>query len=173
MFNMQEYLQPALEGLLYTFGAFIAGYLITLLHKYVGTANMKKIQQEIETHQDLAKLVIMGVQQIYSSLQGSEKLALATKQLSDLLVSKGIKMSADQINLLIESTLKGLKQEFMQTWHDEIKQDLQPVDPTPTPVQPVVPVTPITPDSVPIPQTQEQTTNGTIQGNVTIQATVQ
>jgi LL-H family phage holin len=138
-----DYLQPALEGLLYTVGTIIAGYLITLLHKWLGTTNMKKIQQEIETHQELAKLVVSAVQQIYTNLHGSEKLAQATKMLSDLLANKGIKLSADEIHMLIESTLKGLKQEFVDTWDSDTN-----ADPQPTPNQPVEPL--VQPDAQPI-----------------------
>jgi hypothetical protein len=138
---MEQLLTQLLQDLLYALVSLIIGFGVSLLHKYNGSAKLQKIQQELATHEDLAKGVILAVQSIYTDLNGGAKLDQATKMLSSKLDSVGIKLSAVDIRGLIESTLVKAKSEFQDAWSKEAA-PIQPPEPTQPEVQPVEPLVP-------------------------------
>lgn len=98
----------------------LVGFIINLAKKYLNITDLKNIQEELITKQELVKVAITFVQQAYSELGGEKKYDLAVSWLTDELAKRKIKITDDEIKALIESTLKSLKAEFGQQW-DKVK----------------------------------------------------
>lgn len=54
-------------------------------------------------------IVVSAVQQVYAEANGDAKLQEAKVQLIDLFNKNGIKFTEDELDLLIESAVKGMK----------------------------------------------------------------
>ena len=101
---------------------------ITALFTYIGTALKKAYEEKINN--DTAKAVVEDavkfVEQVYTDLNGKEKLQKATEQVAEVLASKGIKISAAEINMLIESAVYGLNEGwFDKKENQQLLKDLQ------------------------------------------------
>lgn len=55
--------------------------------------------------QNIAKIVVQGVEQVYKGLNGDEKLNRALEMFSDLLEEKGIIISELEMRILLESAV--------------------------------------------------------------------
>lgn len=77
----------------------ITRYLVQFLKK-------KGIIAKLETHKELAKIVVNAVEQAYNHLDGNGKLELAKAELEKMAKSKGLQITQKEINLLIESAVK-------------------------------------------------------------------
>lgn len=75
------------------------------------TAYLKKegILTELASKQAYAKIVVEATQQIYKEADGPEKLQRAKTQLVDYLQSKKIPFTESELENLIESTVKSMK----------------------------------------------------------------
>ena len=58
-----------------------------------------------KTKQAVAKIVVQGVEQVYTELHGEEKLDAALEMFEDLLAEKGITCSALEMRILLESAV--------------------------------------------------------------------
>ena len=101
---------------------------ITALFTYIGTALKKAYEEKINN--DTAKAVVEDavkfVEQVYTDLNGKEKLQKATEQVAEILASKGIRISAAEINMLIESAVYGLNEGwFDKKENQQLMQDLK------------------------------------------------
>ena len=101
---------------------------LTALFTYIGTALKKAYEEKINN--DTAKAVVTDavkfVEQVYNDLSGKEKLEKATAQVSEILESKGIKITPAEINMLIESAVYGLNEGwFDKKENQELIQDLR------------------------------------------------
>lgn len=85
---------------------------LTGLFTYIGTRLKKVYEQKVTT--DTAKTVVADVvqfvQQVYKDLDGEEKLQKALTEASTILTEKGITISETELNMLIESSVYGIKQ---------------------------------------------------------------
>ena len=76
----------------------------------VGTV-YKKVCND-ETKQDVAKTVVMFVEQVYKTLHGEDKLAKALETVQSLLAKKGISYDEDEMKVLIEAAVAEFNHAF-------------------------------------------------------------
>jgi hypothetical protein len=81
----------------------LVGYIGKQLGEYF---KKKGIIAQIESHKELAKLVVTGVEQAYAHLHGKEKLNMAKIELIKLANSKGLKINEKDLDIIIESVVK-------------------------------------------------------------------
>ena len=101
---------------------------ITALFTYIGTALKKAYEEKInnETAKTVVTDAVKFVEQVYTDLSGKEKLEKATVQVSEILQSKGIKITPAEINMLIESAVYGLNEGwFDKKENQELLKDLR------------------------------------------------
>lgn len=101
---------------------------ITALFTYIGTALKKAYEEKInnETAKTVVTDAVKFVEQVYTDLSGKEKLEKATIQVSEILQSKGIKITPAEINMLIESAVYGLNEGwFDKKENQELLKDLR------------------------------------------------
>ena len=106
----------------------ILATFLTGLFTYIGN-RLKKVYEE-KVNNETAKAVVEDavkfVEQVYTDLDGKLKLQKATEQVSEVLASKGIKISAAEINMLIESAVYGLNEGwFDKKENQQLLKDLQ------------------------------------------------
>lgn len=106
----------------------ILATFLTGLFTYIGN-RLKKVYEE-KVNNETAKAIVTDavkfVEQVYSDLSGREKLEKATEQVSEILQSKGIKITPAEINMLIESAVYGLNEGwFDKKENQELLKDLR------------------------------------------------
>jgi hypothetical protein len=77
----------------------------------------KGIVSQLENNKELVGIVVKAVEQTYKTLHGEEKLNVAKLEVVKLMNEKKIKISEKEIDLLIESSVKEMK----DTVKDELK----------------------------------------------------
>lgn len=108
-------------NIIYIFALVFSYFLILFLKKKIGIENLKKIEAEIYTNQELAKQVVLYVQKYFKDADSQTKYKEAFIALSNMLDKRGIVLSEDEVQILIESALKILKKEFGNEWKEQIK----------------------------------------------------
>lgn len=121
--EQNEILNQFIQILLPILATFLTG-----LFTYIGN-RLKKVYEE-KVNNETAKAVVEDavkfVEQVYTDLDGKSKLQKATEQVSEVLASKGIKISAAEINMLIESAVYGLNEGwFEKKENQQLLKDLQ------------------------------------------------
>lgn len=101
-----EALQEALINLLVVVIGLVATFVGQKGYSYL---NNKGILKEIEAKQKYVNIVVNAIQQTYKEANGEEKLGEAKTQLVDFFNANGIKFTDIELNSLIESTVKGVK----------------------------------------------------------------
>ena len=101
------------------FEQFIAEYGVTILYTvitavagYIGIA-IKNIYQNYvndKTKEKVVKTVVKAVKQLYSDLNGEEKLSKAIENIMQMLNEKGILITELEIRMLIEAAVEELKE---------------------------------------------------------------
>ena len=106
------------------FGEFIAEYgtailyaVITAIAGYIGTCIKKLYQKYIDdkTKEKVAVTVVKAVKQLYSDLDGEEKLEKAIEYISEMLCEKGISATELEIRMLIESAVSEIKEKVTES----------------------------------------------------------
>lgn len=69
--------------------------------------------------QEIARIVVQGVEQVYKGLNGEEKLNHALEMFSDLLGEKGITISELEMRLLLESAVGEFNKVFQTRCHTD------------------------------------------------------
>lgn len=110
--NWLDILNQCLDILLPAVASVIAVLLGVLATKIKTTYN-DKIQDE--TVRTIIKSVVEWAQQVYKDCDGPEKLQKALDKASAILNEKGITISDEELNMLIESAVYGLKQGITST----------------------------------------------------------
>lgn len=110
--NWLDILNQCLDILLPAVASVIAVILGVLATKIKTTYN-DKVQDE--TVRTIVKSVVEWAQQIYQDCEGPEKLQKALEKASVILNEKGITISDEELNMLIESAVYGLKQGIAST----------------------------------------------------------
>ena len=107
-----EVLNQILQILLPILATFLTG-----VFTYLGTKIKTTIETKTnnETAKQVVKDVVAFVQQVYKDLDGEDKLQKAISQASQILESKGIILTEAEINMLIESSVYGLKEGTKET----------------------------------------------------------
>ena len=110
--NWLDILNQCLDILLPAVASVIAVILGVLATKIKTTYN-DKVQDE--TVRTIVKSVVEWAQQVYQDCEGPEKLQKALEKASAILNEKGITISNEELNMLIESAVYGLKQGITST----------------------------------------------------------
>lgn len=94
----------------------LAALAVELIRRRLGVEKMNRIQRELETKQDLAALAVQFVEQAYKDLKGEEKYNAAASWLATQAVDRGLNVSAEEIQGLIEAALRMFKDAFGEEW---------------------------------------------------------
>ena len=92
---MKEIIMNVVPIVLATIGTFLIGLIKAKYSQYVNTDTKKKI----------ATLTVHYVEQVFKTLHGEEKLDKAKSAFVKMLNEKGIKISDDEINMLLEAAV--------------------------------------------------------------------
>ena len=84
----------------------IMGYAVTQVKAYL---TKKGILAELENKKNYVNIVVKAVQQLYAEANGDAKLAEAKKQLVEIFNKNGVKFTEEELNMLIEAAVKGMK----------------------------------------------------------------
>lgn len=101
-----EALNEALVNLLVVVVGLVATFLGQKLNAYL---KEKGISKQLQNKKGYADIIVNAVQQVYQEANGDEKLAQAKRDLVTMLNQNGVKFTEDELNLLIESAVKGMK----------------------------------------------------------------
>ena len=101
-----EALQDALLNLLIVVVGLVAAFIGQKGSEYL---KKKGVLAQLESKKNYVAIVVSAVQQVYAEANGDAKLQEAKAQLVDLFNKNGIKFTEDELNLLIESAVKGMK----------------------------------------------------------------
>ena len=93
--------------------ASVISVLLGVLAAKIKTTYNNKVQDE--TVRTIVKSVVEWAQQVYQDCEGPEKLQKALEKASAILNEKGITISDEELNMLIESAVYGLKQGITST----------------------------------------------------------
>lgn len=101
-----EALQDALLNLLIVVVGLATGFIGQKGSEYL---KKKGVLAQLESKKNYVDIVVAAVQQVYAEANGDAKLQEAKAQLVELFNKNGIKFTEDELNLLIESAVKGMK----------------------------------------------------------------
>jgi len=87
--------------------------IVTALLGYVSVAIKNKIAKKLDTQakQEVARLTVEYVEQVYQALGGEEKLQKAIEQARLILQEKGINITEVELRMLLESAVYGMNRE--------------------------------------------------------------
>ena len=84
--------------------------LVGLATKSVVSFLKKKgIVAQVQNNKEVVSIVVKAVEQMYGQLKGEEKLNMAKMELIKLMKQKKIKMTEEEIDLMIEAMVKEMK----------------------------------------------------------------
>lgn len=86
------------------------------LRRKLSVERLQRIQKELETKQELAILAVRCIEQVCQDLKGTEKYNQAANWLASRAQECGLQISDDEIEGLIEATLRAFKDEFGEGW---------------------------------------------------------
>lgn len=92
----------------------IASLLGIVAKQVVSFLKKKGIIAQIESHKEIAKIVVGAVEQTYTHLHGEEKLNVAKIELIKLAKAKGIKITEKELDILIESSVKEMNRNIKE-----------------------------------------------------------
>lgn len=101
-----EALQDVLLNLLIVVVGLATTFIGQKGHAYL---KRKGVLAQLESKKNYVDIVVAAVQQVYAEANGDAKLQEAKAQLVDLFNKNGIKFTEDELDLLIESAVKGMK----------------------------------------------------------------
>lgn len=113
-----------------TFGEFIQQYGATILYTiitailgYLGIAIKNLIAKYLndKTKREIVRACVRAVEQMYKDLHGQEKVDKVVEYATEILMSKGIEISASEIKVLLE--------QFVQEMNQEINKDVEVLEP--------------------------------------------
>ena len=93
----------------------VAG-IIPLLVKLIGVTKAQKINHNLATKQGFAENVVLAIQQQFEALDTKGKYVNSLKTLSSILEAHKIPFTTEELNVLIESSIKTLKNDFKDQW---------------------------------------------------------
>jgi len=100
---MNDLLQAQILDILAVVGVAVLGIIARQVSMFL---KKKGIIASIESHKEVANIVVNAVEQSYKHLHGEEKLNLAKIELMKLGKEKGLKITEKELDLLIESSVK-------------------------------------------------------------------
>ena len=102
------------EYFMATYGNEIIMMIVTAVFGMFGVIvkNIVKAYLNDKKKQDIAKAVVLFVEQCFTELHGKEKLRVALTRASEILAEKGIAFSAVEMETLIESAVAEFNEAF-------------------------------------------------------------
>jgi len=87
-----------------------------LLRRKLGTEKLRTLRNELETKKTLGIMAVRYVEQAYKDQHGQDKYDLAADWLASKARQHGLKLTADEVEALIESSIKALKEACSLEW---------------------------------------------------------
>lgn len=113
---MREQVMELLLNVLLLLATLLVTMAIAWLEKRRGVEGMIKLKEQALAKKDLAREAVLFVQQLYEALNGPEKYRLAAEYFANRVTEKGFTVTGEEIEGMIESTLKEVKKEFGIQW---------------------------------------------------------
>lgn len=88
---------------------YISNYIAVKLGELIDD---KKIGEDLQNKQYLAKIVVNAIEQIYIEEDGPKKFELAKKSLVDLANANQVNITKDEVDIFIEDAYKAMKDGF-------------------------------------------------------------
>lgn len=101
-------LHDAVINLLVVLIGLLASFLSVKVNAYL---KAKGIKDQLQSKQNYVNIVVNAMQQIYQEADGNKKLQEAKAQLVDFFNANNIPFTLDELDMLIESAVKGMKKE--------------------------------------------------------------
>lgn len=98
---MKEMLMDLLPIVIAAVGTFIVGVIKAKYTEYVNT----------DTKKELAMLTVRYVEQVFKALHGDEKLNKAKSAFIKVLNERGIEISEDEVNILLEAAVNQMNED--------------------------------------------------------------
>lgn len=117
---MELVLSDLLAQVFMLLGVLLAGFVLALLKKQVGVQKLREIEAELIAKQEIVDTVVLFVQQVYTAYNGEEKYKMALVRATDIMNKKGLKITPEELETLIESSVKVMKKEFGDAWKKEV-----------------------------------------------------
>lgn len=108
---MMENLQQELFNLAVAVVTACISIITTYIARYLKN---KGIVAKLEAHKGLVDFVVLAIEQAYEHLKGEEKLNLAKIELAKLFKEKNIKITDKELEILIEASVKQMKESFQK-----------------------------------------------------------
>ena len=102
------------EYFMLTYGGEIVAMIVTAVFGMIGIAVKELVKKYLNdsTKQAVAKTAVQFVEQCFKDIHGAEKLELALNRACELLNEKGIKVSALEMETLIEAAVAEFNEAF-------------------------------------------------------------
>ena len=117
---MQEAIVEALSILLPAAATVLAVMAVGWIRERIGVEGMEKVEMELYAKQELARLAVRSVEQVYRDIGGAKKLDHALNWLGYQLKERGFKLDDDEMRGLIEAALREMKDAFGEEWARKI-----------------------------------------------------
>lgn len=117
---MEIVLTDLLTQIFMLLGILIASFVVALLKRHLGVEKLKQIEAELTAKQEIVDTVVLFVQQVYAAYDGEEKYKMALARATDLMNKKGLKITPEELESLIESSVKVMKKELGDAWKKEV-----------------------------------------------------
>lgn len=115
---MEDVLLSILTDLLMVIATVGAGFLVAFLKKKLGVEKLRKLQQESEFIKEVVKAGVQYAEQRFST---GEKLDEAVNWITSTLNAKGFIVTTQEVEGLIEATIRQFKDEFGENWGREVE----------------------------------------------------
>lgn len=108
------------------YGLEIIWGVLTAVATFIGFAVKKLYTRFVndKTKQEVADMVVQGVEQMYKNLHGEEKMEKALEAASEILTNKGITVSAFELKMLLEASVAKFNDAFNKT-DETVKDDAE------------------------------------------------
>ncbi len=93
-----------------------AAYVVELLRRKVGVERLRRVQQELEAKRELATLAVKFAEQAFRDYGGDKKFLAAADWLTERARSLGLNVTEDEVEGLIESALREIKDALGEEW---------------------------------------------------------
>lgn len=104
---IMEYLHQELINLAVAVLTACVGIVTTYITRYLKN---KGLIAKLQSNKELVNFVVLAIEQAYFHLKGEEKLNLAKVEIEKLLKEKKIKISEKELDILIEASVKQMKE---------------------------------------------------------------
>ena len=118
---MQEAIVEALSILLPAAATVLAVMAVGWVKERIGVEGMEKVEMELYAKQELARMAVRFVEQVYRDIGGTKKLDHALNWLGNQFKERGFKLDDEEMRGLIEAALRSFKDEFGEQWAREIE----------------------------------------------------